>query len=245
MPRLSVKASAISSDWRRESAEYKVVSVYRRTLNAKDEHGRRCTLITDYEDFSTRTALVEEIPPLSCGDFFSVTANGAPELYEPLLLAGHLLPRWTPFIAEWKNFMFDDDLSVLANAWKKRDWTALIGLGPGLTPAGDDFIHGRLSAHLRAHPDGDEAVMEFKSAYARGSTTDLAESFYEDLMQRRIWRRGKLLIEALGTNDSQAIVQAVESVIRWGHFEVRRPPRAVQVMQYHFPVHSSSRRKWR
>ena len=208
---------SVSADWNKSLEEYKVVSVYRRTVNLEDTDGRRCTLITEQEDFSSRTALVESLPVAEEGSFVSVAAEDAKIGYNPSLQAAGICKKWRPLILEWQSFLADDDLAALADVWDGVNWRPLVGLGPGLTPAGDDFIHGRLAAHMRLFEDDDSVVSDFRRDYRRGSTSKLAEGFYDDLLARKIWKRGRALLDALAANDAQRVLDAVKCLIDWGH----------------------------
>lgn len=212
-----IKPISVSADWNESLKTYNVVSVYRRTVNIEDTEGRRCTLITEPGDFSSRTALVDSLPAAEKGSFISVAADDAKVGYDPSLPVARICKEWLPLILEWQGFLADDDLTVLADVWDGVNWKPLIGLGPGLTPAGDDFIHGRLAAHLRLFEHEDAVVSDFRSGYSSGSTSKLAEGFYCDLLARKIWKRGKTLLDALAADDAQRVLDAARGLMDWGH----------------------------
>ena len=45
----------------------------------------------------------------------------------------------------------------------------------------------------------------------------LSERFYEDLFSRKIWRRGKVLLEALEGDDPKKVLDSVNTLTHWGH----------------------------
>lgn len=179
--------------------------------------GLRCTLITEREDFSARTALAESLPDVMEGEEADIITDEAAVCYDPFFSTGSILEKWKPLIFEWQRFLQDEELRVLAEIWDGVHWRRLVGLGPGSTPAGDDFLHGRLTAHIRRFMVEDSVVRDFRNGYRPGSTVKLSESFYEDLLLRKLWRRGKSLLEALPTDDPQKVISALNGLIRWGH----------------------------
>ena len=208
---------SISADWKKESRAYKVISIYRRVINLVDENSLHCTLITDKEDFSTRSALVKRVPEVQIGDTVNIITDNATIDYDPFLQVGQINDRWLPLISEWKDFLKEDGLEVILEKWDGNHSFPLLGLGPGSTPAGDDFLHGRFAAHFRCFSIEDVVVKDFKKCYRPGSTVRLSENFYRDLFLRKIWRRGNLLLEALEGDDHQKVLDAVNKLIQWGH----------------------------
>ncbi len=208
---------SISADWEESSATYQVTSVYRRTVNLVDKNGLRCTLITDKEDFSVRTALVKCIPKVNTEDILKIATDTVVVAYDPFLPVGQINGRWIPIISEWKDFLQKVELKVVLEKWNRCNWISLVGLGPGSTPAGDDFLHGRLTSHIRCFLEEDDVVLNFREYYKPGSTVRLSESFYEDLLSRKIWRRGKRILEALEGDDPKKVLGAVNTLLQWGH----------------------------
>ncbi|GEM_PF-302375 len=212
-----IRPISVSADWERIPQDYRVMSVYRRTVNLVDKNGLSHTLISDDEDFSARTALIKCVPKVNIEDIINVSSDTAAAVYDPFLPVGQINDRWMPLIREWKDFLQDCDLKFIAEKWKSCDRISLVGLGPGSTPAGDDFLHGYLTAHVRCFLEEDNVVINFRKHYKAGSTVKLSENFYQDLFARKIWRRGKVLLETLEGDDPVKVLDAVNSLILWGH----------------------------
>jgi hypothetical protein len=97
-----------------------------------------------------------------------------------------------------------------------RAGLSLVGLGAGLTPAGDDILVG-LTAGLRAL--GDERARGFADAWARhaiGRTTVVAESFHRYAALGAYSERLHDVLRAILTGPVEAIPAAVESAAAWG-----------------------------
>ena len=90
---------------------------------------------------------------------------------------------------------------------------ALVGLGPGLTPSGDDLLVG-CSAALRAagHPLA-AALSARIAAAARGRTTDVAQSFHDHAARGAYAER---LRDVVLATDAAALTAAVARALAWG-----------------------------
>jgi hypothetical protein len=89
------------------------------------------------------------------------------------LWSRHALPRVKKLVQS----VFDEDCSVFEDAWGE-----LLGLGPGLTPASDDFMVGFLAAHkLFSSPFSkgieDYALKEKLREHVRAKTVPIASQF--------------------------------------------------------------------
>jgi hypothetical protein len=92
----------------------------------------------------------------------------------------------------------------------------LVGLGAGLTPAGDDVLVG-LTAALTAL--GDERARGFADAWARyavGRTTMVAESFHRYAALGAYSERLHDVLRAILAGPVEAIPAAVQSAAAWG-----------------------------
>lgn len=97
-----------------------------------------------------------------------------------------------------------------------RAGNGLVGLGAGLTPAGDDILVG-LTAGLRAL--GDERARGFAGAWARyaiGRTTVVAESFHRYAAVGAYSERLHDVLRAILTGPLEAMPAAVASAAAWG-----------------------------
>ncbi len=91
---------------------------------------------------------------------------------------------------------------------------ALAGWGPGLTPAGDDFLAGVMLA-IQIHPQG-KAMGERIYAAAAPRTTRLSQAFLaaaRDGLVDEAWQR---LLAALESEDSGTLTAAAEAVLAFG-----------------------------
>jgi len=92
----------------------------------------------------------------------------------------------------------------------------LVGLGPGLTPAGDDYLLGALARlHLDASlPDG-EMLGRFVSARA-DATTRLSRAWLLHAAQGRFDARWHTLQKALATGEKEGICRATRAILSVG-----------------------------
>lgn len=97
-----------------------------------------------------------------------------------------------------------------------RGARALAGLGPGLTPAGDDILVGCLLA-LAVLPDADEMpLVDAIAMSARHRTTRISEAYLEAAARgeaSELWHR---LVAALGGSDSMRVTDAARQVLAVG-----------------------------
>lgn len=93
---------------------------------------------------------------------------------------------------------------------------SLVGLGPGLTPSGDDFLVG-LTAGLTAL--GDRRARVFAQAWARhaiGRTTFVAEAFHRHAAAGAYSERLHDVLRAILAGPVAAIPAAVRTAAAWG-----------------------------
>lgn len=98
---------------------------------------------------------------------------------------------------------------------------ALIGLGPGLTPAGDDFVGGACFARAVLAPDVPDpawrcAVAEVRGL-ARARTHPVSAALLADLTEGQGWAPLHDLARALAAADDAAALAAARTVVRLGH----------------------------
>lgn len=93
---------------------------------------------------------------------------------------------------------------------------ALLGLGPGLTPSGDDFLVGMLAA-LEVVGHGDRGAIAVAVAdHAPELTTELSARALSHAASGRYPQRLHDVLVAIVTNDAAAIRDRVEDVMRYG-----------------------------
>ena len=187
-----------------------VREIHKRTVNLeKMDSGRRYSIVTSEEDFGPRTVLADSLPAASRGEDISLVLEGVPVWYDPSLPAGRMSDRWIPLVREWGTFL-EDDLELLTAPAHARRFEELLGLGPGSTPAGDDFLAGYttgrlwLGAPVSPLPD-------------TSRTTWLSAEILRDAADGLVWKRSKDVLESLSLNDPAALLKAVEQILGWGH----------------------------
>ncbi len=93
--------------------------------------------------------------------------------------------------------------------------TRLIGLGPGLTPSGDDVLVGIEAAlHALAQPSAGFLALALGDVEAR--TTDLAATLLRHAAAGEFAERLHTLIAALVDPDDEGVPAAIERAIAWG-----------------------------
>jgi hypothetical protein len=161
------------------------------------------------EDMGPRTFLAGTLPPVHVGKRLLFDLRDVPAIYAPRLPPGRMNPRWIGLVSEWRDFL-TDDLAVLKGPAERGAWKELTGLGPGSTPAGDDFLSGLASGMLWQgktvpfHPDP-------------GLTSWLSGDMLRDACEGGIWCRAKCLLEALASDEPKAVTKSAGSIADWGH----------------------------
>lgn len=93
----------------------------------------------------------------------------------------------------------------------------LIGLGPGLTPSGDDFLAGVVMGLFKTGRHGEAAWLArcfYRSA--QGRVTDISLAFYKALKEGLVAEPYQNLLEALGTGESWNLGRSLDQVIQFG-----------------------------
>ena len=187
-----------------------VREIHKRTVNLeKMDSGRRYSIVTSEEDFGPRTVLADSLPAASRGEDISLVLEGVPVWYDPSLPAGRMSDRWIPLVREWGTFL-EDDLELLTAPAHARRFEELLGLGPGSTPAGDDFLAGYASGSLwlGASP---LPVLDL------ARTTWLSGEILKDAMGGLVWKRSRGMLEALASDDADAVTKSTARILDWGH----------------------------
>ncbi len=183
--------------------------------------GRRFSLVTSELDMGPRTALVDRLPRIE-GDRVDAHMNagrgcvpglaelvvGAPVIYDPALPPGGPRSRWMPLAREWLGLL-QGDLEVLAAPASEGRLHDLTGLGPGSTPAGDDFLTGFIVGCVwtgRPRPPMPDL----------SRTTWLSAEILRDASEGLVWRRGRDVLAALAGDEPGALLEAAGGMINWG-----------------------------
>jgi hypothetical protein len=91
----------------------------------------------------------------------------------------------------------------------------LIGLGPGLTPSGDDVLVGiEASLHALAHPSA--GFLALALGDVDGRTPALAATFLRHAAAGEFAERLHALMAALLGPDDERIAAAIERAVAWG-----------------------------
>ena len=96
---------------------------------------------------------------------------------------------------------------------------ALLGIGPGLTPAGDDFAGGALFARrlAGAHDARWQAMGERLAAEAARRTNRVSAALFSDLARGASFAPLHALADALAAGDDAAALEAARALARIGH----------------------------
>jgi len=112
----------------------------------------------------------------------------------------------------------------LVHAWRGGDTMAtaaaarsLSGLGPGLTPSGDDLLAGFLIGVVRASGWLDPRLADAVVAATLGRTNDIAGARVRHAAAGRIEERMDDVVTALLGESAAALEDAVGRAVRWGH----------------------------
>ena len=93
----------------------------------------------------------------------------------------------------------------------------LSGLGPGLTPSGDDLLAGFLIGVASAGSHTEPALTDAVALATRGRTTDIAAARVRHAASGLIEERIEDILAALLTGDGTDLESAVERAATWGH----------------------------
>ncbi len=161
-----------------------------------------------------------ELPCVSEGDeLFSIPLPEAGTIvFDPVIKPGMPASRWRPLLREWIFLACDPELSLPAKPESVEKIITLLGLGPGHTPAGDDWIAGWVVALRWCRSVRTDALLDEFSAFRReGVTTWLSESIISDALEGRTWARPLKLIEALQGDFMREVLDAAGALSQWGH----------------------------
>lgn len=216
---IPIEILGVSTDTPHGPLTLEVVSVHSVAVNCADEKKRRWTLITSNTEFQPRSILVSRLPPLRQREIISADAAAAPRLFEPRIRGKtRISEKWTPLLLEWADFIREPDLAALGREMEENGLSGLSGMGPGFTPAGDDYLCGWITA-MRAGglPETRRGVDDFLRAWKPEKTTWFSKWMLLDAIQGKIWKRGKELLSALGQDDAGALMSAASEILNWGH----------------------------
>ena len=128
-------------------------------------------------------------------------ASGAPVVQRAVAAADDLVYGW----------LVGDPARVTAAA------TRLSGLGPGLTPSGDDLLAGFLVGIARASGQCEPALTSAVVSATAGRTTDVAAARVRHAAHGLIEERMEDVLAALLTGDGAELGPAIRRAATWGH----------------------------
>lgn len=214
---ISGKSLGVSSDVPPFPALLNVVSTHSNAINCSDAHGRRWTVIADPIDFLPRTILLDTLPEVKQRDFLLIGHNKREPIFQPRLCCTKVGNRWRDLIEEWGNFLYEDELiQLLPHIESGVGLHMISGLGPGFTPAGDDFITGWITAkYCSGSRDSRSEIRQFYGSWNPHSTNWFSQWMIRDAANGRIWRRGAALIAAM--ERGSGAISALNDILAWGH----------------------------
>lgn len=94
----------------------------------------------------------------------------------------------------------------------------LLGLGPGLTPSGDDFLVGCLHALWLSYPsDQARSIAASVKAWARGRTTTLSRAWIEAAARGEAAEHWHVLFDSLASGVPRRILSSAGKLLKVGH----------------------------
>jgi hypothetical protein len=138
------------------------------------------------------------------------------------------VPRSTVAVASEVSATGGAALRSLVRALRRSDgdaaWaaiTVLLGLGPGLTPSGDDALAGLFGAWQRLASPLDaslcQQLLRRAAAQAPPATTPVSAEFFFHLARGRLSEQVELLLAAIACGEAPAAASAVDRLGAWGH----------------------------
>jgi hypothetical protein len=185
-------------------------SVWRKSLSALSSTGEK--LLSDIT-WLARKAVCES-PPESLGRVVS----------EILPLNVHKLRRQSCTLTEALHQRFIEVISGVRhlpilfpgeqlNSSMAEELSRLIGLGPGLTPSGDDFLAGIVMGLFKMEKQDEAASLaHYFYRSARGRVSEISLAFYRALAEGLVAEPYYQLLEAVGRGDSGELDSLVKRV---------------------------------
>ncbi|HCO69427.1 DUF2877 domain-containing protein [Mesotoga sp.] len=202
-----------SFDWNEEISSLTVRSIYDTVVNLKSDSGTRFSLLLKMEDYLPRSALIEALPALEKGQEIVVDLKCVAEGFDPSCLLESPKVKWKDLLLEWLEFLKREELADLLDNIDKPE--KMIGLGPGSTPAGDDFLVGLIMAFRLTGIDSNELGID-RNTLGR-KTEWFSSEMIRDALDGKFWKRGIDLARALAGDDVARILEKAGKIVEWGH----------------------------
>jgi hypothetical protein len=223
-----------SRDWPDGPVRLVPRGIHPRAVNLeRSPGGERFSLVREARDMGPRTARIAPDPPEDLRALFradrvlEIDLTGLPRRFDPRVppLGGEAVRRFAPLLEEWSPWPEGPDWESCREAVESGRFGELVGLGPGLTPAGDDFLAGwsvglaalRKGGGLPAGAPGAETLGPVLPEADLARTGWLSASILRDAREGRTWARGKGLIEAMGRGDGEAVLRRAGEIRDFGH----------------------------
>jgi hypothetical protein len=180
-----------------------------------------------------RTTL-DVLPEVSPGDLASVE-NGTVSLPGLDVLVGAIVDTTVPVLEPAAVARWSAPLARLAEAPTRRvrdllpgaaldalhrsdpaAVPALLGLGPGLTPLGDDVLGGWLATSVATRHPGREAVASAVALTARERTTTVSATLLACAARGEVVPELRRLLAAVGAGDTSDVQQALDALVAVG-----------------------------
>jgi hypothetical protein len=191
-----------------------------RTINLEDKSSKRLSLVAEEVSLGPRSAWLKELPCVDEGDelVFIPLPDAGTIVFDPAIKPGMPHSRWRPLWREWVFLTRDLELPLPGEPESVEEIAAMLGLGPGHTPAGDDWITGWIVALKWCGTQETDILLEsFSGLFRKGVTTWLSESIISDALEGKTWISSLRLIEALQGNSWREVRDAVGTLLQWGH----------------------------
>ncbi|MGC9489919.1 MAG: DUF2877 domain-containing protein [Thermovirgaceae bacterium] len=214
------RISGISTDWPVETELFRVRERHSRTINLEDKSSKRFSLVAEVASLGPRSAWLEELPCVKEGDelVFIPLPDAGTIVFDPVIKPGVPNSRWRPLWREWIFLTGDLELPLPGEPESVEEIVALVGLGPGHTPAGDDWITGWIVAlKWCGNQETDILLESFLRFFQKGVTTWLSENIISDALEGKTWIGPLRLIDALQSNSPQEVQDAAGTLLQWGH----------------------------
>lgn len=123
--------------------------------------------------------------------------------------------KGVPLLAELSQAVWSTNQTQVTTAVSK-----IAGLGPGLTPSGDDFLSGLMLAiyALKQSPDSLAAAEQCRRIYeaAAGRTTRLSRAFLQSAARGYCDERWHTFLRAVSGRDENAVRDSVHRILSFG-----------------------------
>jgi hypothetical protein len=133
-------------------------------------------------------------------------------------------PPPVPSPAAFVTKMARDHLGRMMSAIRRQDWAAvhapareLSGLGPGLTPSGDDVLAGMALGYRAGHGTMPDPLADALRTAGVGRTTDIAVARVQLAVTGRPDQATHRLLTVLVSGSGDDLEMAVRDVIAYGH----------------------------